>query len=295
MEERDQIPEVNFQNRQKKAFEFEIVSNKEFLVNHPPEDHDPFRPHRLQYYAIIFVEKGQGYHFIDFKRYPYKEGSIIFVAKDQVHAFEKNMDRAASFLLFTEKFLERSSLGSNLMHHLTLYNYQLYAPVLQLPNKKLINIITTLVNQIEAEFLTTDDFATEEIIQSALKILLCMAERVRKSNIIISPSSLYYKDFLNFQALLKKHLFETRQVKFYADKMMISTKKLNRITKEMKSQAAKNYINDLLIMEIKRLLTNTALSIKEISYKTGFEEPTNFVKYFKKYTNLTPVEFRKQI
>ena len=38
---------------------------------------------------------------------------------------------------------------------------------------------------------------------------------------------------------------------------------------------------------------NTALSVKEISYKTGFEAPTNFVKFFKKYTGKTPAEFRK--
>jgi AraC family transcriptional activator of pobA len=39
---------------------------------------------------------------------------------------------------------------------------------------------------------------------------------------------------------------------------------------------------------------NTSLSIKEISYKTGFEDPTNFVKYFKKYAELTPIDFRKR-
>lgn len=180
------------------------------------------------------------------------------------------------------------------MHHLTLYNYHLYAPVLQLP-EEFIEVFATLVEQIETEFNAPDDFATEEIIQSALKILLCMAERVRKTNISVKPVSLYHKDFLSFQALLKEHLFTNKQVKFYANKMNISTKKLNRITQEIKKQAAKTYVNELLITEIKRLLINTAFSIKEISYATGFEDPTNFVKFFKKYTNLTPVEFRKKI
>ena len=60
------------------------------------------------------------------------------------------------------------------------------------------------------------------------------------------------------------------------------------------NKPVKTYINDSLILEIKRLLMNTSLSIKEISYKTGFEDPTNFVKYFKKYTELTPIDFRKR-
>lgn len=294
MKQAKEIPEVNFQNRYQKSFEFEIVSNKEFLRNNPLSNHDPFRPHRLQFYAILFIKKGAGHHFIDFKRYPYKKGSVLFISKDQVHAFERNVDRDASFLLFTEYFLERSSMGSNLMHHLTLYNYHLYSPVLQLP-EDFFEVFATLVEQLDNEFNAPDDFATEEIIQSALKILLCMAERVRKTNISIRPASLYHKEFLKFQALLKQHLFTNKQVQFYANKMNISTKKLNRITQEIKSQAAKTYINELLITEIKRLLTNTALSIKEIAYTTGFEDPTNFVKFFKKYTTLTPVEFRKQI
>ena len=294
MKQADQIPEVNFQNRYHKPFEFEIVSNREFLLNLPSGNPDPFRPHRLQFYAILFIKEGAGHHFIDFERYSYKKGSVLFIAKEQVHAFERNVDRDASFLLFTEHFLERSSMGSNLMHHLTLYNYHLYSPVLQLP-EAFFEVFATLIEQIDTEFNAPDDFATEEIIQSALKILLCMAERVRKTNISIRPASLYHKDFLTFQELLKQYLFTNKQVQFYANKMNISTKKLNRITQEIKSQAAKIYINELLITEIKRLLINTVFSIKEIAYATGFEDPTNFVKFFKKYTTLTPVEFRKKM
>ena len=75
--------------------------------------------------------------------------------------------------------------------------------------------------------------------------------------------------------------------------MNMSSKKLNRITQELMNKPVKTYINDSLILEIKRLLMNTSLSIKEISYKTGFEDPTNFVKYFKKYAELTPIDFRR--
>ena len=59
------------------------------------------------------------------------------------------------------------------------------------------------------------------------------------------------------------------------------------------NKPVKEYIHEQLIMEIKRFLMNTDLSIKEIAYKTGFDEPTNFVKYFKKNTSSTPSAFRK--
>lgn len=286
------IPFVRFQNRHDKAFEFAFVSNWEWLIDDAPRDHDPFRPHRIHFYALLYITEGSGKHYIDFKSYDYQKGSIIFISKDQVHAFEKNLEREAFLLLFTKNFLERSSLASNLMQQLSLYNYHLYPPVIHLQDAQ-IPIFSNLILRIRDEYLAPDDQLTEEIIQSSLKIFLCLAERIRKENRADQAPSKYQEEFLLFQKLLNQHLPKQRQVQFYAEAMSISTKKLNRITQDIMNQAAKAYINDHLIMEMKRLLMNTSLGIKEIAYKTGFEDPTNFVKYFKKNTGQTPVGFRK--
>lgn len=291
------IPEVGFRNIQQRAFEFAIITNKDLLDSSPSKkpliNHNLFRPHRLQFYAILVILKGEGHHHIDFKNYKYKKGSVIFISKEQVHAFEPNMERKAYFLLFTEKFLEKSSLGSNLMQQLSLYNYHLYPPVLHLKKKELI-IFSELVKRIKTEFDAPDDALTEEIILSSLKIFLCLAERLRNKKQKFNPRQKYQQEYAQFQKLLKLHILQSRQVQFYADAMNISTKKLNRITREILNQPAKNYINDFLIIEMKRFLINTSLSIKEIAYKTGFDEATNFVKYFKKYTNTLPSDFRKK-
>lgn len=287
------IPGVDLPNLHNKAFEFAIVSNREILDHNLPTTHDPFRPHRIRFYAILFILEGEGKHFVDFKSYDYKKGSIIFIAKDQVQAFQTNDEREAYFLLFTENFIERGSLSSNLMQELSLYNYHLYSPVINLEADQM-NIFKSLVNRIKKEYDAPDDNLTEEIIQSSLKIFLGLSERVRKKNQSTLSVSKYQIEFNQFQNLLNKHLFNSRQVQFYANEMGMSTKKLNRITQELMNKPVKTYINDSLILEIKRFLMNTSLSIKEISYKTGFEDPTNFVKYFKKYTELTPIDFRKR-
>jgi len=288
------IPGVDLPNLHNKDFEFAIVSNKEILDhNIPTTTHDPFRPHRIRFYAILFILEGEGKHFIDFKSYDYQKGSIIFIAKDQVQAFQNNDNRNAFFLLFSENFIERGSMSSNLMQELSLYNYHLYSPVINLEKEQMV-VFKNLVNRIKDEYDAPDDNLTAEIIQSSLKIFLGLSERVRKKNQSTLPVSKYQIEFNQFQNLLNEHIFKSRQVQFYANKMNISTKKLNRITQELMNKPVKTYINDTLILEIKRLLLNTSLSIKEISYKTGFEDPTNFVKYFKKYTELTPIDFRKK-
>ena len=287
------IPNVSFSNRHNKAFEFQIVSNWEMLDEHFSTGYDPYRPHRIHYYAVLFIIKGKGKHFVDFKSYDYQKGSLIFISKEQVQAFQNNQNRDAYFLLFTENFIERGSLNSNLMQELSLYSYHLYPPVIHLEKEEIASF-AELVMEIKEEYDAPDDILTEEIIQSSLKILLCRAERIRKKNQQIVAPSKYQNEFLLFQKYLNQYLFTSRKVQFYAQKMAMSTKKLNRITHELMNKSAKAYIHDFLILEIKRLLMNTSLSIKEISFQTGFEDPTNFVKYFKKHTQFTPIEFRKK-
>lgn len=292
MSDSPQIPEVNYVNKDKKYFEFRIMSNRDILTDDLPPDAPPFRPHRIHFYAILFILEGEGKHYIDFKSYDYQPGSIIFISKEQVQAFEQNKKREAYFLMFTDNFLEQASLSSSLMQHLSLYNYHLYPPVINLKETEKA-IFTNLVLSIKKEYHDPDDNLTEEIIHSSLKIFLCMAERIRKKNREKEIISNYQEEFITFQKNLTKHLGESRKVEFYADLMNISSKKLNRITQELMNKSSKAYINEMLIIEIKRLLMNTSYNIKEISFRSGFEEPTNFIKFFKKHVGMTPIQFRR--
>ena len=58
---------------------------------------------------------------------------------------------------------------------------------------------------------------------------------------------------------------------------------------------AKDFVDERVILEIKRLLIHTHLSVKEIAEATGFDEPTNLIKFFKRYTGQTPLSFRDQL
>ncbi len=288
---KNDIPTIYLDSVQGKDFGFKVAPNREILLS-KNLDHDPFRPHRIRFYAILLILEGEGVHYIDFKKYPYQKGSIIFISKEQVHAFEKNMERDAFFLLFTEEFLERGSNNSNLMQQLSLYNYNLYPPVINLTEEQ-TNSFAALTEYMQFESDAPDDLLTEEILHSTLRVFLCIAERIRKENRKLSSRSKYHEEYVQFKKLLQTHILKSRKVQFYADALLISTKKLNRITQELLGQSAKQHINDFLIIEIKRLLMNTSLTITEIGYQSGFEETTNFVKYFKKLTDMRPSEFRE--
>ncbi len=76
--------------------------------------------------------------------------------------------------------------------------------------------------------------------------------------------------------------------------MNVIAKKLNRITQSIINKTSKEFIDDRVVLEIKRLLLHSHESVKEISYQLNFDEPTNLVKYFKKHTGISPAGFKEK-
>ena len=99
---------------------------------------------------------------------------------------------------------------------------------------------------------------------------------------------------MQFQQLVRQHYTKEKSVTFYANELKISTHKLNVATNEVLQITAKQYVVETILLEAKRYLKVTDLSVKEISNTLGFDEPTNFNKFFKRYTKLTPLEFINQ-
>ena len=109
-----------------------------------------------------------------------------------------------------------------------------------------------------------------------------------------APNNRDYILLNDFNLLLTKNIKCARSVKYYAEQLATSTKKLNYLTKTYYGRTAKEYIEEKIIFDSKELLINTHSTVKQISYSMGFTEPTNFNKFFKKNTSTTPLQFRVQ-
>jgi AraC-like DNA-binding protein len=103
-----------------------------------------------------------------------------------------------------------------------------------------------------------------------------------------------FETFEKFETLIEKEYHLSRNVTDYANQLQITYKHLNEICKRFTFKTAKEFIDDYVILEIKRKLCLTSLSIKEICFESGFDEPTNFLKYFKNITGETPLEFKSK-
>ncbi|HAA12968.1 MAG TPA: hypothetical protein DCE41_15270 [Cytophagales bacterium] len=248
--------------------------------------------HRVEFYNLLFIQSGQGVHTIDFEDIHYGPRSVLTIRKDQIHRF-KAVEARGYMLLFTEEFLisylERD--GAQMISE--LFNELLF-PQHTVLNTTQATQVGTLVQDMEEEFLQPLDGHTSGILRNLLQVLVSRLHRIRSGQAPQRHHTAYLQDFLKLQALVEAQCGHTRAVKDYADLMGVTPKTLSNITHRILKKAPKTFIDEVATLQIKRLLINSALSVKEIAYQTGFEEPTNLFKFFKRYTGLTPQEFREQ-
>lgn len=97
-----------------------------------------------------------------------------------------------------------------------------------------------------------------------------------------------------FKDVLEENFRKEKSVKKYASELSISEKYLHKASTTLLDKTPKQIIDERILLEAKRLLVHSNESIKEVAYELGYEEPTNFIKYFRKHTHFTTSEFREQ-
>lgn len=282
----NKIPDITFVNSDD-GKEFELINLGTFLTKlHTFKDHNPTLPHRISFFALLIVTEGEGQHQIDLKEYKIKKGTVLKLAKGQVHAFQKDAKYEGYLFLFTEDFVMNyfSKSTTNLISH--LYNYHLNSPI---ASNELIS--TSFISQLNKELENKETYAQNNIVAAILIIYLLRLERKMKAS-AQQLNAKNYESFIQFKNLVESNYTKTRNVKDYANEMRISTKQLNHIVREFTINTAKSFIDDYVILEAKRELISTNKSIKEIAYSIGFDEVTNYTKFFKKKASYTPKEFR---
>lgn len=284
------IKHIKFKNKRKPNFQFDMVKMEDLLMRE--FNHDITQFHKIEFYHILIITEGQGYHTIDFTEYKYKRGTILTIRKDQIHKFFRNTGVKGYLLLFTEDFIASHFSKLEALKSIQLFNELLSQPKIELSNNDYTDVIT-LVKQIESEYNEFNDEFSIGITRSALHMLIIKLFRIKAKSKNILIKKKYLTEFLQFQKLVEQHCFETKKVIDYASKMNCTTKTVNNVVNNILNKPAKAVIDEMVITQIKRLLINSPLSIKEVAYTAGFDDPTNLYKYFKKHTNTSPEVFRK--
>ena len=111
----------------------------------------------------------------------------------------------------------------------------------------------------------------------------------------IKPSSREDQIVLKFLFSLQKYIYAHHDVVFYAGLQSLSTRYFSAVIKARTGHTAIEWIIDVVIAASKNLLSDPAMSIKEVGYRMGFPNPSFFGRYFRHYTGMSPGEYREAV
>lgn len=287
---KQQFKKIKFKNKNTNGFQFDFV-NFEDLLNKTPTDHNQFEFHKVSFYVILLISQNDGDYNLNFKDYRFKKGTLFTLRKDNIHKFYKS-DAKGGLLIFTENFIVNHSNKLEASKIFLLFNEMLASPKVQL-NEVQYDEITLLVNLIKEEYFGVNDDYSSNIIRNFVQIIITKLARIKSKDNIFLEENKYLSMFLEFQELVEKDCFNNKKVSFFAKKMGVTSKTLNNVSQSIIHKSAKTLINDVVIIQSKRLIINSQDSLTEIAYQVGFDEPTNFFKYFIKYAGVSPSQFRE--
>lgn len=241
--------------------------------------------HRADFYHLIWVKKGELYLTVDFEEICLRNEDAFLISPGQICLFNLQSHPQAFSLLFVPEFLGEATTDAQLLHQI-LSTSPLVHKVISLQSLPIHNLIQQLIRELEND---ESDKYQLVIARSCLRILLAeVARRVPKE---IGNSNELARRFFDE---VEKYHHQWYNVNDYLPLLSTQEKILSQAVRRAIGMTPKIYIDRRRILEVKRFLVYSDLSIKEIAFHLVFEEPTNFNKFFRKHVGITPNEFRLQ-
>ncbi|PCJ94796.1 MAG: hypothetical protein COA50_10405 [Flavobacteriaceae bacterium] len=247
-------------------------------------------PHRHSYYQVIWFRKA-GRHYIDYNIIDHPENTVFFINKNQIHYFCKNSLNEGFLFHFNDEFINTHNPQILERFTISIFNEigDNYITLSESDSKK-VGLITSFI---EAEILYKDANYREQSYHH-FQTILFLIERLRNKKHNLNPvTNSNFTLAATFKKLIFQRINDFYSIDDYANELNTNSKTLTAVSKEYLLDTPANIIKELKLLEAKRMLSNQNLSIKEVAYSLGFDEPTYFTKYFKKGTSLTPKEFQK--
>jgi AraC family transcriptional activator of pobA len=200
-------------------------------------------------------------------------------------------------LLFTEEFLQKHKLLNNIVRDFSFLQIDQALPF------EIDTLEITPLNRMYSHILEESHSGRDDrfdLISSYIYTLLLMLKRLYKVEDIVTEDTNDYdlQLYQRYMALLDQgsdmENCEDCTVSYFAEQLSVHPNYLNAAVKRVTGNNALYFIQERIINFAKTYLLQSQLSIKEIAYTLLFNEPTHFGSFFKKYTGLTPAQFRKQ-
>ncbi|MBI3221398.1 MAG: AraC family transcriptional regulator [Bacteroidetes bacterium] len=243
------------------------------------------QPRRLTSYFVVFIDSGSITYNLDLHDIAIGEGNLLFAMPNQIFVPPVKADNLKYFkVLFDENTL--ALLPQRFPFLVNPLNSQIIS--LDTTAKERVKKVFEILNQL---LYTNTQLTDSEIILAYLNLLLSELNSAYFRNESMDSVNTNLSKFVEFKLMVETSLTEQPSIHAMAEKLALTTNSLYRLVKEYSGISPKDFFTNRLMMEAQRKLRYSNLSVKELAYELGFNDPDYFSRLFKKSTGKSVSEF----
>ena len=250
------------------------------------------RPHRHDVFVqLLCLAAGDGEAVFEDRRLPFAAPCVIFVPALVVHGFRFSRDVDGVILTVVQQQVDAllqatPSLAERLAHPACLQFPREADRLWFEPVRQQLGVL--------AQELAGDAPWRLTALAASLTQLLVRVGRAAEhaAGQAAGGSGRGLQHARRFRALLERHYREERRIPWYAEQLGLTPTQLNRICRSVLGTSALGALHGRLLLQARRDLAYTLLSIKEIALSLGFADAAYFTRFFTRATGLAPTEFR---
>ena len=251
-------------------------------------------PHLHHFYSIFWILEGQAVHATDFVEYIVEKDTILFVPPGLKHRLVLDDLAGGYSILFNEEFVRYNRKEYKPFKEYQLFNNPEFKSMIRVEEGERTKF-TNLINLMFAEIQQPDAYS-QEMVFNLLQLFLLESMRVFETQyhpIEYVENDNNINSIIRFKKLIEENYIKEKSVSAYAEMLNMNPSCLNEVAKKSTGITAGEMIRNRIIDETKQKLFATDQSGKEIAYELGFEDPSYFSRFFKKYTGYTLKAFRE--
>ena len=249
-------------------------------------------PQRMNGCLFILCLRGECDMTIHLSEHKIKENDIVTILPDTfVHVIRQSHDCRLFLAGFNKELLNGANFFNSTMNYLSA--------LIEMPVISLQPRITALLQDyfmLLIKIGRVDEQPTKELVSTMLLTILHGVGSIHQNTETDKRSFNRGEEIVKrLVQYIIKHYINERSVSFYADLLHVSPQHLSTTVNKVTGKTVTDIIAKLVITDAQAKLKSTDMTIQEIAYSLNFPDISFFGKYFKRYTGMSPKQYRENI
>ncbi|GGZ33253.1 transcription regulator [Echinicola pacifica] len=255
------------------------------------------RPHKHNFFELVFIERGSGTQCINYEEFPYQAGNLFLLPPLDCHSFKIVEETTFYFIRFTDQyFLNDNGFGNyqgwfdKMAYILANYNKR---PGDILNSDRERHYIKESIYFIHKEYLSKEQFSNSVVAGIMTAIINILARSVERFYVDLGNER--HQRFGEILRYIHYHLMDTEKLKIpvISSEFNVSPSYFSEYFKKQSGKSLADYIIRAKLKLVETKVVHTDLTLKEIAHQLNFTDSSHLARTFKSVYGMTVKEYKK--